>query len=300
MIIAWSALWLFCWLKAAEAGCSPTSYYRNCWIRRFPGLYISVEESERRGAALLQLYQEESALKCSRACCLSTNFSCNLAVFHYNTTQDSANCFHLHCPTLESCILRHRGNVILYNVTKGVDPDLLVFGNHFNPEFQILPNQARLNNSEPFSSDKRQFNRPHMAPSSSTQPPTPATTTSTPSTSLTTDVPESTSPLSLQSTQDTPLASSVQGSTLKTPIQLSSTHVPTTSISTRRTTTTPQSFIQHDSCEPSHLCKHLKRLEFPHTAPSTACLKPHHTLLIQKLHCWCVCISVPICMPQGR
>ncbi|XP_072529500.1 MANSC domain-containing protein 4-like [Salminus brasiliensis] len=166
MLIAWSALWLLSWLKRAEPVCSPTSYYKDCWIRRFPGLYIAVEESQRRGAALLQLYQEESALKCSRACCLSSNFSCNLAVFHYNTTQDSANCFHLHCPTLESCILRQRGNVILYNVTKGVDPDLLVFGNHFTSNFQVLPNQAlsRLNVSEPFASDKRQFNRPHVVP----------------------------------------------------------------------------------------------------------------------------------------
>lgn len=43
--------------------------------------------------------------------------SCNLAIFHYDTTQE--NCFHLHCPTLESCILSHRSNVVLYNITKG-------------------------------------------------------------------------------------------------------------------------------------------------------------------------------------
>ena len=73
MTIAWIVLWLFSWLKQADPVCSPTNYYRNCWIRRFPGLYIAVEESERRGAALLQLYQEESALQCSRACCLAAN-----------------------------------------------------------------------------------------------------------------------------------------------------------------------------------------------------------------------------------
>lgn len=50
---------------------------------------------------------------------IACTVSCNLAVFHFNTTQDSVNCFHLQCPNLESCIPRHRGNVILYNVTKG-------------------------------------------------------------------------------------------------------------------------------------------------------------------------------------
>lgn len=45
--------------------------------------------------------------------------SCNLAAFQYETTPENQNCFHLHCPTLESCILTHRGNVVLYNITKG-------------------------------------------------------------------------------------------------------------------------------------------------------------------------------------
>lgn len=45
--------------------------------------------------------------------------SCNLAIFHYDTTQEILNCFHLHCPTLGSCILSHRDNVVLYNITKG-------------------------------------------------------------------------------------------------------------------------------------------------------------------------------------
>ena len=140
-----------------ESRCSPTSYYKNCWIRRFPGIFIDIEESQRRGAQLLRLYQEESALKCSRTCCLSRNselfldhllfysleinvayawssshtlcswliiflfltVSCNLAVFHYDAIQENVNCFHLNCPTLESCILGHKGNVVLYNITKG-------------------------------------------------------------------------------------------------------------------------------------------------------------------------------------
>lgn len=45
--------------------------------------------------------------------------SCNLAVFHYDTVRGSVNCFHLRCPELDSCVLRRRNNVVLYNVTKG-------------------------------------------------------------------------------------------------------------------------------------------------------------------------------------
>ena len=62
---------LVCGAEASR--CSPTSYYKNCWIRRFPGVFIDVEESQRRGAQLLQNYQEDSALKCSRTCCLTRN-----------------------------------------------------------------------------------------------------------------------------------------------------------------------------------------------------------------------------------
>uniref|UniRef100_A0A8C1QCT5 MANSC domain-containing protein n=1 Tax=Cyprinus carpio TaxID=7962 RepID=A0A8C1QCT5_CYPCA len=119
MTVPWSLLWILGLICSSDSSCSPTSYYKSCWIRRYPGLYVDIEESQRRGAHILKLYHEESAVKCSRACCLTRNFSCNLAVFHFNTTQDSVNCFHLQCPNLESCIPRHRGNVILYNVTKG-------------------------------------------------------------------------------------------------------------------------------------------------------------------------------------
>lgn len=154
MDIAWGLLAVLSLVCHTESRCSPTSYYKNCWIRRFPGIFIDVEESQRRGAQLLKYYQEETALKCSRTCCLTRNcefstyllsslccyhlnrlswlflavVSCNLAIFHYDTTHENINCFHLHCPTLESCILSHRGNVVLYNITKGKSPRFLTEG----------------------------------------------------------------------------------------------------------------------------------------------------------------------------
>ncbi|XP_039504093.1 MANSC domain-containing protein 4-like [Pimephales promelas] len=179
MTVPWSLLWILGLICSSDSGCSPTSYYKSCWIRRYPGLYVDIEESQRRGAHLLRVYQDESALKCSRACCLTPNFSCNLAVFHFNTTQDSVNCFHLQCPTAESCIPHRRGNVILYNVTKGVDPDLLVFGKHFTTNVRVLPHMSssRLNVSEPLTSDKRQFNYPPVRSISTKKPTSPQQTT---------------------------------------------------------------------------------------------------------------------------
>ncbi|XP_017289737.1 MANSC domain-containing protein 4 [Kryptolebias marmoratus] len=161
----------------AESRCSPTTYYKNCWIRRFPGIFINMEESQRRGAQLVKFYQEESALKCSRTCCLTRNFSCNLAIFHYDSSQE--NCFHLHCPTLESCILTHRGNVVLYNITNGVDPDLLVFGKYFTSNVRVLPHHySRVNASDPLPPDKRQLIHPpppDKQPLTSASPVTPST-----------------------------------------------------------------------------------------------------------------------------
>ncbi|XP_077425621.1 uncharacterized protein mansc4 [Vanacampus margaritifer] len=138
----------------AASRCSPTSYYKNCWIRNFPGIVVDTEESERRGARLLRTYREESALRCSRGCCLAANASCNVAVFHYDATQD--NCCHVHCPTLESCIIGYNNDAVLYNVTKGVDPDLLVFGKHLTSNIRV----GRVNASELLPLDKRQFFHP--------------------------------------------------------------------------------------------------------------------------------------------
>nr|XP_057932110.1 MANSC domain-containing protein 4-like [Doryrhamphus excisus] len=159
MKVSWGLLALFLGVLVCrmESRCSPTSYYKNCWIRHFPGILIDTEESGKRGASLVRSYQEESALRCSRSCCLTTNASCNVAIFDYDATRD--NCLHLHCPTLESCIITHRDKVVLYNITKGTDPDLLVFGKHLNFNVRVLPHHfSRVNASEVQPpSDKRQF-----------------------------------------------------------------------------------------------------------------------------------------------
>ncbi|NXA76259.1 MANS4 protein, partial [Thryothorus ludovicianus] len=111
----------------SQSLCSPTAFYRNCWIRRFPGVLVDVRESQRRGAQLLRGYAETSPQQCSRICCLRRNVSCNLAVFYHGAIHENRNCLHMSCPALESCILKAGVDVILYNITTGIDPDLLIF-----------------------------------------------------------------------------------------------------------------------------------------------------------------------------
>ncbi|KAK9516400.1 hypothetical protein VZT92_024333 [Zoarces viviparus] len=257
-----------------ESRCSPTSYYKNCWIRRFPGICIDIEESQRRGAQLLKYYQEETALQCSRTCCLTRNFSCNLAIFHYDTTQE--NCFHLHCPSLESCILSHRGNVVLYNITKGVDPDLLVFGKYFTSNVRVLPHHyGRGNASEPLPSDKRQFIHPPppaalpLTSAPTVKPPTTASRV-LPTTSTTTQ--QSTSPPStlptapLSSTPETLLASGHHAQpTTPTPSLAPST---ATTLSSYNPKTTPVSSTT--AAQPSTSPTHPFTTTQPATSPPTS------------------------------
>ncbi|KAK9951900.1 hypothetical protein ABG768_017773 [Culter alburnus] len=236
MTVPWSLLWILGLICSSDSSCSPTSYYKSCWIRRFPGLYVDIEESQRRGAHILKVYQEESALKCSRACCLTPNFSCNLAVFHFNTTQDSVNCFHLQCPSAESCIPHHRGNVIVYNVTKGVDPDLLVFGKYFTTNVRVLPHMSssRLNVSEPLTSDKRQFNYPPVrsispASTSTKKPTTPQQTTHA-------------VPTTLEVQHNLPRCTTIPATTTQsTPEHI----ISTTSLNPQQMTTTPSTNLHH-------------------------------------------------------
>uniref|UniRef100_A0A4W5KA69 MANSC domain-containing protein n=1 Tax=Hucho hucho TaxID=62062 RepID=A0A4W5KA69_9TELE len=264
MTVPWSLLTILSLVYHTESRCSPTTYYKNCWIRQYPGIFIDIEESQRRGAQVLKYYQEETALKCSRTCCLTRNFSCNLAIFHYETIQENVNCFHMHCPTLESCILSYRGNVILYNITKGVDPDLLVFGKYFTSNVRVLPHlYTRVNASEPLASDKRQFNRPPVPP---VQPLTIAPTARIP----TTTAPQSPT----LGTTHSPVTSTPSSTIMPTLGTQAPTTTPPTPTTTP-TTTAPTPTSPAPYTTPTYPSTHRESTTTPH--PTTPTQQPTST-----------------------
>ncbi|XP_078273578.1 uncharacterized protein mansc4 [Rhinoraja longicauda] len=108
--------------------CSPTVFYRDCWLRHFPGVLVDLPLSRSRGAQLLNDYRAQSAGHCTRTCCRLGNDTCNVAVFSSGPAQGASNCLHLYCPSQQSCIMRRTLDVTLFNVTRGEDPDSLVFG----------------------------------------------------------------------------------------------------------------------------------------------------------------------------
>ncbi|KAG8438468.1 hypothetical protein GDO86_004874 [Hymenochirus boettgeri] len=105
--------------------CPQTSFYHNCWIRRFPGLFLNLPGSQQRGAQVLQTREEQSAQLCSRKCC--NQESCNLAVSFLENSQGQVRCHLVHCPSPGSCILHQKESAVLFTITAGIDPDLLVF-----------------------------------------------------------------------------------------------------------------------------------------------------------------------------
>ncbi|XP_018431956.1 PREDICTED: MANSC domain-containing protein 4 [Nanorana parkeri] len=122
-------------LCMSSALCPHTAFYHDCWIRRFPGLFLSFSVSEQRGARVLQRHPEPSAHLCSRKCC--DQESCNVAVFYAEVSVGTINCHLVHCPHPDSCLVQVHERSILFTVTAGVDPDLLVFEKLGHVDFNL-------------------------------------------------------------------------------------------------------------------------------------------------------------------
>ncbi|XP_007892750.2 MANSC domain-containing protein 4 [Callorhinchus milii] len=151
-------------LHRSTSRCSPTVFYRNCWMHRLPGVLVDLQLSMSRGAHLVNYYHEKTAEQCSRTCCLLQNGLCNTAVFNFAPGRDTYNCFHINCPTQKTCIMRRKSSFLLFNITKGEDPDLLIFGNDRNKGKEMnsvfYTSASESNNSEPPGWDKhRHYNR---------------------------------------------------------------------------------------------------------------------------------------------
>ncbi|NXD72401.1 MANS4 protein, partial [Eolophus roseicapillus] len=162
----------------SDSLCSPTTFYKNCWIRRFPGLLIDLQESQKRGAQVLKIYEEVSPQQCSRTCCLLRNVSCNLAVFYHGAINKKTNCLHISCPALESCILKAKINVILYNITTGIDPDLLIFEKLTSKELNTHSPTSKYERQNSTKTTERERCQHHNATSSSLLLQAPSSTTS--------------------------------------------------------------------------------------------------------------------------
>ncbi|XP_069758399.1 uncharacterized protein [Narcine bancroftii] len=151
MILTLILLVSFPALPRSSPRCSPTVFYRNCWLRHFPGVLIDLPLSMSRGAHLVNYYHAKTARHCSRTCCQLENATCNTAVFSFAESQDGSNCFHLNCPSPDSCIMRRMIDFTLFNVTRGEDPDLLVFENRRDqprqPNLRKATDMVRFNNS---------------------------------------------------------------------------------------------------------------------------------------------------------